>query len=319
MRKVISIVTAVYNEEVNVEACHQAVRDLFAGPLADYDFEHVFADNCSTDRTVEILTRMAEAEPRIKVILNARNFGPMRSAFNGLMATSGHAAVPLLAADLQDPPETIVTFVRLWEQGYDVVHGVRETREERPVMQAVRRVYYRLVSTLSSVNVPPDVGEFQLIDRKVVQALARFDDHYPYTRGMIARCGFRTTGVPYKVLARQHGLSKNRLWHLLDQGVNGVVSTSIIPLRASMVAGLVLATLSIAYALFQVAVNILFFREFSAPGIGQLTIALFFFSGVQLFFIGVLGEYIGSIHSQVRGGPVVIERGRINFGDQAKP
>jgi len=313
MRKLISIVTAVYNEEDNVEACHAAVKALFEGPLKDYDFEHVFADNCSTDATVAVLERMAGAEPRIKVILNARNFGPMRSAFNALMATTGDAAVPLLAADLQDPVSLIADFVKLWEQGFEVVHGVRETREEGPVMVAVRRAYYRVVAGMSSVTVPPNVGEFQLIDRKVVDALRRFDDHYPYTRGMIARCGFKTTGIPYRVQARQRGISKNRLWHLLDQGMNGLVSTSNVPLRLSMIAGLILSVASMAYAVVQLLINVLFFRELSAPGIGQLTIALFFFSGVQLFFIGVLGEYIGSIHAQVRGGPVVVERGRINL------
>lgn len=314
MRKVISIVTAVYNEEDNVEECHKAVRALFDGPLAAYDFEHVFADNCSSDRTVEILRRMAEAEPRIKVILNARNFGPMRSSFNALLATSGDAAVPLLAADLQDPPELIVEFVKRWEEGFEVVHGVREARDEGPILSLVKSAYYRTVSKLSSVNVPPNVGEFQLIDRKVVEALRGFDDHYPYPRGMIARCGFRTTGIPYRVLARARGLSKNRLWNLIDQALNGLVSTSNIPLRLSMIGGLVIAALSIAFAFFELLINLVFFREFQAPGIGLLIIALFFFSGVQLFFIGVLGEYIGSIHSQVRGGPIVVERGRINFG-----
>ncbi|CAA7621642.1 glycosyltransferase family 2 protein [Magnetospirillum sp. UT-4] len=312
-RKIISIVTAVFNEEDNVEECHKAVRALFDGPLADYDFEHIFADNCSTDRTVEILRRMAEAEPRIKVILNARNFGPMRSSFNALMATSGDAAVPLLAADLQDPPELIVEFVKRWEEGFEVVHGVREARDEGRVLSAVKAVYYRTVSQLSSVQVPPNVGEFQLIDRKVVEALRSFDDHYPYPRGMIARCGFRTTGIPYRVKARARGMSKNRVWNLIDQGMNGLVSTSNVPLRVSMIAGLVISVLAISFAILELFINLLFFREFQAPGIGLLITALFFFSGVQLFFIGVLGEYIGSIHAQVRGGPLVVERGRINF------
>lgn len=315
-RKVISIVTAVYNEEDNVEDCHKAVRALFDGPLADYDFEHIFADNCSTDRTVEVLRRMSEVESRIKIILNARNFGPMRSSFNALMAVSGDAAIPLLAADLQDPPEMIVEFVRQWEQGFEVVHGVREARDEAKLMVAVRRTYYGMVSKLSSVQVPPNVGEFQLIDRKVVDALKKFDDHYPYPRGLIARCGFRTTGVPYTVRARQHGISKNRLWHLIDQGLNGLVSTSNLPLRMSMIAGLAISVLSISFAIIELLINLIFFRELQAPGIGLLITALFFFSGVQLFFIGVLGEYIGSIHSQVRGGPVVIERGRINFKEE---
>ncbi|MBI5163197.1 MAG: glycosyltransferase family 2 protein [Magnetospirillum sp.] len=315
MRKLISIVTAVYNEEDNLSECVEAVRRLFAGSLAAYDYEHVFADNASTDRTVAMLTALAATDPHIKVILNARNFGPGRSCFNALLATKGDAAVPLLACDLQDPPELIAEFVRLWEQGYEVVQGVREERDEGPVMVAIRRLYYRTVSSLSAVAVAPNVGEFQLIDRKVVEALKRFDDTYPYIRGMIARCGFKVAGVPYKYLARARGISKNRLWGLVDQGLNGIISTSNVPLRLALAVGLGLSVLSILYALIQLVIGLIFFREFQAPGVAQLTVAVFFFSGVQLFFIGILGEYIGSIHAQVRGGPPVIERGRINFED----
>ncbi|HSV30092.1 MAG TPA: glycosyltransferase family 2 protein [Candidatus Omnitrophota bacterium] len=315
MRKLISIVTPVYNEEGNVEECAKMVRALFddGGPLAAYDLEHIFADNCSTDATVPALRKLAEADKRVKVILNARNFGPFRSTFNALKSANGDAVVPLLAADLQDPVEMIADFVRLWEDGFEVVQGVRETREEGRVMVAIRRLYYRSVSALSSVNVPPNVGEFQLIDRKVVEALKQHDDYYPYIRGMIARCGFRVTGLPYRVQARKRGMSKNRMWHLVDQGLNGVISTSNVPLRISMIAGLALSALSIVYALLQLLINLVFWRELSAPGIAQLTVAIFFFSGVQLFFIGLLGEYIGAIHSQVRGGPLVVERERINF------
>lgn len=315
MRKLISIVTPVYNEQDNVEECHKAIRALFDGPLADYDFEHIFADNCSTDATATVLARMAQEEKRIKVILNARNFGPFRSTFNAIRSARGDAVVPLLAADLQDPVDMIADFVRLWEQGYEVVQGIRETREEGAVMVAVRRLYYRTVTALSSVNVPPNVGEFQLIDRKVVEALRQFDDYYPYIRGLIARCGFKVTGLPYRVAARQRGMSKNRMWHLVDQALNGIISTSNVPLRISMMAGLGLSALSILYAFLQLFINLLFWREFSAPGIASLTVALFFFSGVQLFFMGILGEYIGAIHSQVRGGPLVVERGRINFDE----
>jgi glycosyltransferase involved in cell wall biosynthesis len=284
--------------------------------LKDYDYEHVFADNYSNDRTVEILRRLADKDKRIKVILNARNFGPMRSPFNALMATTGDAAVPLLAADLQDPPDLIVDFVRQWEQGFDVVQGLRESRDEGAVMVAVRRFYYKLVANFSSVDIPPNVGEFQLIDRKVINELEKFDDRYPYTRGLIARCGFSSTGIPYKVRSRERGVTKNRMWNLIDQGLNGIVSTSNVPLRFSMLAGLTIAVLAILVSIAEFFVNLIFFREFTASGIGLLTTALFFFSGVQLFFIGVLGEYIGSIHTQVRGGPVVIERERINFDEE---
>lgn len=169
-RKLISIVTACFDEEPNLIDCRDAVRRLFAEQLPDYDFEHVFCDNCSTDKSPAILRQMAKEDPRIKVIFDAANFGPFRSNFNGVLSTSGDAVVVLLAADLQDPAEVIADFVRKWEEGYEVVHGIRANRQESLVMRNVRRVYYRLVSRFANVEIPNDVGEFQLIDRAVVDA-----------------------------------------------------------------------------------------------------------------------------------------------------
>jgi len=311
-RTCISIVTPCYNEQDNVADCYEAVKRLFERDLPGHDFEHVFSDNASTDGTAEVLRSLAAKDARVKVILNARNFGPFCSTFNGLMSTSGDAAVVLLAADLQDPPELIAEFVRRLEQGHQIVYGIRKVREERWLMRSVRRAYYWTVSKFADINIPPNVGEFQLIDRVVIDALRHFDDHYPYIRGMIANCGFRATGVEYTWRARKKGLSKNRLYHLIDQALNGLVSFTKIPLRLCLFLGFALAGLSIAYAFFSLCVHVLF-GGLAAPGIATLIVALFFFSGVQLFFLGVLGEYICAIHFQVRKRPLVIERGRINF------
>lgn len=316
-RKTISIVTPCFNEQDNVEPCHAAVKALFDGPLAGYIREHVFCDNASTDGTPARLRALATADPCVKVIFNARNFGPFCSTFNGLMATTGDAVVVLLAADLQDPPEVIVEFVAKWQQGHQVVYGIRVKREESWLMRVVRHGYYRLVSRFSDFPIPPDVGEFQLIDRCVVQALRRFDDHYPYIRGMIASCGFATVGIEYTWRARQRGFSKNRLWHLIDQALNGIISFNKVPLRLVMMGGLVLATLSVLYAVASLIINLMFFRQLAEPGVPTLIVALFFFSGVQLFLIGFMGEYIGAIHAQVRKRPLVIERERINFAPAA--
>ena len=313
MPKIISIITPVYNEELNVEICYNAVCDLFANALSDYDYELTFADNASSDRTIEILRELAAKDRRVKVILNARDFGPSRSAFNAIKSASGDAVITLFPADLQDPPEVIAQFVERWEEGYDVVYGVRKQRDENRIMTGIRRTYYRLVSSLSSIDVPPDVGDFQLIDNKVLNSLKRHDDYYPYIRGLIASCGFRSTGVPYNWAARKHGISKNSLYTLLDQGLNGVISLSNVPLRLSMLLGFFLASASIFYAFLQLILNITYYRETSEPGIATLITGMFFFSGVQLFFIGVIGEYIGAIHGQVRGGPRVVEIERLNF------
>lgn len=313
MRKLISIVTPCFDEEDNVEECRRAVASLFQNELAAYDHEHIFCDNASTDGTLAILRRMASEDRAVKIIANARNFGPFRSLFNGVLNAGGDAVLVFLPADLQDPPELIADFVRRWEEGYEVVYGIRKRREESLVMVALRKVYYRMITKFADIYIPPDVGEFQLIDRKVLEALRRFDDYYPYVRGMIASCGFRATGIEYTWKARKRGFSKNNLYRLIDQGLNGLISFTNVPLRLCMLLGFLVAGASISYALLQLLVNLVFFRKFAPPGIASLTVAIFFFSGVQLFVLGLLGEYIGAIHSQVRKRPLVIEKERINF------
>jgi len=313
MRKTISIITPCYNEQDNVTACHQAVRKVFERDLGQYDYEHIFADNASTDGTVEQLKDLARQDPRVKLIVNSRNFGPFRSTFNALLACTGDAVVVMLAADLQDPPELIPQFVEKWQAGCQVVYGIRKTRQENILMRAVRKVYYRLVSRFAEINVPPDVGEFQLIDKVVVQALRRCEDYYPYIRGLIANCGFSATGIDYTWSARKKGKSKNRLHHLIDQGLNGIISFTNVPLRLCMLFGFMLSLLSIAYAVVNLLIGLIYYRQLIAPGMTTLIVALFFFSGVQLFFLGLLGEYIGAIHFQVRKRPLVIEKERVNF------
>lgn len=312
-KPLISVVTPCYNEEANVVPCAEAVRQVFTEQLPDCDYEHIFCDNGSKDQTVSRLRAVARQDPHVKVILNARNFGPFCSTFNGLLSTTGDAVLVLLAADLQDPPELIPQFVAGWRKGHEIVYGIRKQREEGWLLRSVRRVYYRLVSRVASIDIPPDVGEFMLVDRVVVEALRRFDDYYPYIRGMVFSCGFRSLGIPYTWRARKRGLSKNRLYHLVDQGLNGLVSFTKLPLRLCMLFGIVTAACSLSYALLSLLLNLIWFRHLAPPGIPTLIVALFFFSGLQLFFFGVLGEYIASIHFQVRKRPLVVERERINF------
>lgn len=307
MRRRISIVTPCFNEQDNVRECRTAVRRIFDEHLPDYDHEHLFCDNASTDRTSHVLRQLAAEDPRVKVILNARNVGPFRSAFHGIRNTSGDAVLLMLAADLQDPPELLPRFVALWEQGYEVVHGVRKQREEGLLMRLVRRCYYRAVDALAEHPIPLDAGEFQLVDRRVVDALRDCDDHYPYVRGLVASCGFRSVGVEYVWQKRARGVSKNRLLHLVDQGLNGLISTARAPLRPCLAVGLFVAALGAGYGLVDLV------RHQRVSEMGTLTAALFFFGGVQVFFAGVLGEYLSAIHAQVRRRPLVVERERLNF------
>ncbi len=318
-QKLISIVTPVFNEQENVLDCYAAIKQVFEHDLPEYDYEHIFCDNLSTDDTVPILRKLAAEDARVKVIINARNFGILRSTFNALLSTSGDAVVVLFPVDLQDPPELIVEFVRRWEEGHEVVYGVRTNREENFIMKTVRRIYYRIVSRLADISIPPDVGSFQLVDRAVIAALRQCDDYYPHIPGMIASCGFRSTGIPYTWRARQKGKTKNRLYHLIDEGLNGLISFTRVPMRLCLFAGLVLSILSLGYALFSLVVTLVYYQEFIPPGIPTLIVAIFFFSGVQLFFFGVLGEYISAIHFQVRKRPLVVERERINFERKEDP
>lgn len=312
--KTISIITPCLNEVENVEACHDAVAALFAvgGPLEGYAREHIFADNDSADGTPAVLRRLAANDPSMKVILNARNHGPFRSNFNALRAATGDAVLVFLPADLQDPPEMIPEFVKLWESGVEVVAGARTNRQESLALRTSRAIFYRLVKGLSDIDIPVNVGEFQLIDRKVWEAVVQHDDHYPYIRGIIASVGFKRVIVPYTWVARQRGLSTNNLPRLIDQALNGIFSFTSVPMRICTFVGIAMAALCFLYS--AIAVGTWFVAPDLAPrGTTTMIVALFFLSGIQMSFIGILGEYVTSIHAQVRKRPLVVERERINM------
>lgn len=312
--KTISIVTPCFNEADNVEACRDAVAALFAAdaPLAGYRREHIFADNDSSDGTQDVLRTLAASDASMKVILNARNYGPFRSNFNALRAATGDAVVVFLPADLQDPAEMIPEFVKLWESGVEVVAGARVNRQESLALRTCRAIFYRTVRSFSDIDIPVNVGEFQLLDRKVWEAVVSHDDHYPYIRGIIASVGFRRVIVPYTWAARRSGISKNNLPRLIDQALNGIFSFTNVPMRLCTFAGIVMALLCLLYA--TASVGLYFIWPNLAPrGMMTLIVALFFLSGVQLAFMGILGEYVTSIHAQVRKRPLVVERERINM------
>jgi len=311
--KTISVVTPCYNEEENIEECYRTIKELFEKELPNYQREHIFCDNASTDRTVEILREIARSDPSAKIILNARNAGPLRSNYNGVMATTGDAIVLFMPADLQDPPELIPEMVGNWEKGVEIVYGIRATRSEGLIMRSLRKFYYRLICNFSTIKVPPDVGDYQLVDRRVVEAMRDVEDGYPYMRIMTFEAGGRAAGIPYHWRARKRGISKNSMLQLLDQGLNGLVTFTAAPMRLALYFGFLIALISVAYALLNFILAIVFFGELAEPGILTLIVALFFFGGVQLFFLGLLGEYIIAIYGQVRRKPLVTERERINF------
>jgi len=310
--KKLSIITPCYNEEVNVEICAQELKKVMQEKLSGYDYEHIFADNASTDSTLEKLREIAVKDAHIKVILNSRNVGPFRNMWNAMKSATGDAVVPLLPADLQDPPSVIPELVKHWEQGFLVTYGVRANREESIIMRMARGLYYRIIKKFASAIIPLNSGEFLLADKKVIDSILVVDDQYPYIRGLIAQTGVKTASVPYTWVRRERGKSKNSFISLIDQAINGFVSTSRVPARLALLGGFLLSFLGFAYAIFTVVMVLI--SDGTAPvGIPTIIVGIFLLGGVQLLFLGLIGEYILSIHGQVRRTPPMFETERINF------
>ncbi len=308
--KKISVVSSCYNEEGNLKEFYARILDAFR-QLPDYEYEIVVADNCSTDQSRDVLRGIAATDPQFKVILNAGNFGHIRSPFNALLQASGDAVV-LLCSDLQEPPELILDFVRKWEDGYQVVCGVKPKSRENPLMFQVRRFYYWLLTRFSDTPQIRNFTGFGLYDRKVIEAIRKFNEPYPYLRGLVAEIGFKRVEVPFIQAARKHGKTKNNFFTLYDIAMTGFVNHTKLPLRLAVFCGFILAALSLLSAAGYLCAKLLFWDTFSL-GLAPLVVGLFFFSAVQLIFIGIIGEYIGAIWTQVKNKPLVIEEERINF------
>jgi polyisoprenyl-phosphate glycosyltransferase len=311
-KKTISIVTPCFNEEQGIVTCYETIKNIFDIELKAYNYEHIFCDNASTDRTVSLLKEIATHDRRVKIIVNSRNFGILKNTYNGVLNSTGDAILLFMPVDLQDPPELIPSFVKYWEEGYEIVYGIRDKREENILLVAARKTYYRLLKQLTYVDYPLNVGDFQLVDRCVLDAMRRIDDAQPFMRLMTFDSGFKSFGIKYTWRARKYSKSRNNLLHMLDQGLNGIISFSGAPLRAALIIGFIISMSSLLYSasIFLLA---LFGYIHSQAGIPTIVTALFFFGGVQLFFLGVLGEYIYAIYNQVRRKPLVIERERVNF------
>jgi glycosyltransferase involved in cell wall biosynthesis len=310
--KHITVVTPCYNEEENVEEVYRQAREVFA-TIEGVTYEHLFIDNYSSDRTPELLRAMAAADPKVKVILNARNFGHIRSPYHGLLQASGDAAI-LLVCDLQDPPELMRDFVEEWRKGAKLVVGVKPSADESSLMFAIRRMYYRTVTRIADVKLIQNFTGFGLYDRVVLEQLRKMDDPYPYLRGLISEVGFAPVQIPYNQPRRKRGITKNNFYTLYDIAMLGITSHSRVPLRIATMAGFVLSGLSLFISLVYLVLKLVFWSEFSA-GTAPILIGMFFFASVQLFFIGLLGEYVGAILTHVMKRPLVVERERINMGE----
>jgi len=310
-RKTISILTPCYNEELGIADCHRQVREVFATVLADYDYEHVFIDNCSVDGTVQILKSIAAKDPRVKIIVNSRNFGAARSSFHGLLETRGDAVIPILA-DLQTPPDLIPGMVEKWAQGSRIVVAVRTGADEGWFMRQCRKLFYRLMSRFSGIQQIPNFMGFGLYDASVIQVMRELQEPDPYFRGMVCEIGFEKAFVEYHQPPRRHGKSSYTFVSLLDYAVLGLTSYSKVPLRIMTIVGVTLSALSMLVALTYLVIKLVRWDTFEL-GLAPLLIGTFFFASVQLLFVGLIGEYVGAIYAQVKGRPLVIERERINF------
>lgn len=311
-KKLISIITPCFNEGQSIESCILEVRAVMTKELPNYNYEHIFVDNHSEDSTVEKIKSFAISDSRIKLIVNSKNIGPFRNIWNGLKNAKGDIIVPMVPADLQDPPSVIPKMIKKWESGSLVVYGVRSKRLESFTMRTTRAVYYRLIKKFSGSDIPLNSGEFLLADRKIINSILKVDDEYPYIRGLIAQTGTQYSSIDYTWGKRTNGKSKNSFISLIDQGLNGFISTTRIPARIIMLIGVIISLIAFvsAFAMFLI---FLINPVRPAMGIPTLIVVVLFFGGLQLLFLGIIGEYVLSINSQVRKRPPAFDIERVNF------
>ncbi len=308
---VLSIVTPCYNEEAGIAECYEAVRAVMESELKDFGYEHIFIDNCSQDSTVAILRDIAARDKRVKVIVNSRNFGPARSPFHAVLQTRGDATIPMLA-DLQTPPALIPQMVKLWQQGAKVVIAVKRQSDERMFWRQARSAYYRVLKSLSKVEQIPNFIGYGLYDRCVVDAMRKLHEPEPYFRGLVVEVGFERQIIEYDQPPRRHGSSSYNFFSLADFALVGLSSYSRAPLRLMTFLGFFVSSLSFLAGLIYLIVKLLFWNSLPV-GVAPVLIAIFFLGSIQLFALGVVGEYIGLLLNYSRRFPLVIEKERINF------
>jgi polyisoprenyl-phosphate glycosyltransferase len=307
--KTISIVTPCYNEVENLRELYERIKSVMEG--SEYKYEHIFIDNASTDGTTAIIRDIAAKDKRVKAIVNLRNFGHIRSPYYGLLQAKGDAVI-ILASDLQDPPERIAEFIHHWECGFKVVIGIKTQSNELGLLYLLRTLYYRVLRKLSDVDLIEHYTGFGLYDQQVVQILRQLNDPYPYFRGLIADIGFPIARIEFVQPMRKHGETKNNFYTLYDLAMLGLTGYTKIPLRLAAMLGFAAAAISFLVGLIYLIYKLIFWAQFSV-GLAPAVIGLFFLGSVQMIFLGIIGEYIGAIYTQVIHRPLVIEKERINF------
>ncbi|MDQ1266964.1 MAG: dolichol-phosphate mannosyltransferase [Bacteroidota bacterium] len=308
--KLISVVTPCFNEEENVDEIYRQVKAVF-GKLPDYQYEHIFIDNCSKDRTVEKLKAIASVDKAVKIIVNSRNFGWIRSPNYVIQQAYGDAVIQIVA-DLQDPPEMILDFVKHWEEGYKIVVGVKNKSEESAIMFNIRRFYYYLVSKLSDVELINNFTGYGLYDKCVIDEIRRMNDAYPYFRGLISEVGYEKKIIEYLQPVRRGGITSSNFYRMYDVAMLGIVNHSKVPLRFIIFFGLLLSAFCLLLIAANIVLKIIYWDSYPV-GIISISIIVMFLFSVVFVFLGILAEYIGAIYTQVIKRPMVIEKERVNF------
>jgi len=310
MKKLISIATPTFNEEGNVDELYQRILSVIS-KIENYNFELIFIDNASTDGTVNKIRRIIEKDKRVRLIINARNFGPLNSPFYSLLQTKGDAVIQI-PSDLQTPPEKIPELISQWESGFKIVLLVKSMSDESSFMFSLRTFYYRALSKISTV--PPIINATGdgLYDKVVIDAMRKIDDPQPFLRGLLVEIGFPIGEVKFHQAARKSGVSAPSFYSLYETALLGVTNHSNVPLRLMVLSGFCLSILSLLISVSFFVAKLVYWDDFDL-GVAPILIGLFFFCAIQMFFLGVLGEYIIAIHTRVRKMPLVVERERVNF------
>ena len=311
--KKISVLIPCYNERDNVGPISEAVIGIIERELPEYDYELVFIDNDSRDGTRDILRGLCAANKRIKAIFNAKNFGQFNSPYYGMLQVTGGCVIEMVA-DFQDPVELIPTYVREWEKGYKIVIGVKTGSSENPLMYGIRRLYYKLIKKFSNVDQIENFTGSGLYDRAFIEVLRNVDDPTPFLRGMVAEFGFERKEIPYEQPKRRAGKTHNNFYTLYDAAMLGFTSYTKVGLRIATFAGAVCSFICMVVAIVYLIMKLIWWDRFSA-GMAPLLIGMMFIGSVQIFFLGIIGEYVLSINQRVMHRPLVVEEERINFDE----
>lgn len=312
--KTISIVVPCYNEEENINALYQAIDHIFNTELPKYTYELIFIDNDSKDRTREIIRGLCDEDKRVKGIFNAKNFGQFNSPYYAMLQSTGDCTI-LMAADFQDPVEMIPKYVKEWEKGYKIVIGIKKSSKENKIMYWLRSCYYKTIKKLSDVEQIEHFTGFGLYDQKFIKVLQELDDPTPFLRGIVAELGFRRREIPYEQPKRRAGKTSNNFYRLYDAAMLSVTSYTKVGLRLATIFGSICSFASMMVALIYLIMKLVYWDRFPA-GMAPLLIGMCFLGSVQIFFIGLVGEYVLSINARVMKRPLVIEEERINFTEK---